>query len=100
MRVSSGDLRPSWLPYMGYIASVSKVLQSVEETGNSQLTIDEAIYFDQGTRIALLMFNNEGERRLPEPSEDECEAIRLEALGSNRSSLRYHQPREPDTQLF
>ena len=62
---------------MGYIASISKVLQSVEKTGNSQLTIDDAIYFDYGTRMALLMFNDEGERRLPEPSEAECEAIRV-----------------------
>ena len=77
MRISSGDLRPSWLSYMGYIASVSKVLQSVEKTGNSQLTIDDAIYFYHGTRMALLMFNDEGERRLPEPSETECESIRI-----------------------
>ena len=77
MRISSGDLRPSWLFYMGYIASLSKVLQSVEKTGNSQLTIDDAIYFDHGSRMALLMFNDEGERRLPEPSEAECEAIRI-----------------------
>ena len=77
MRVSSSDLRPSWLSYVGYIASISKVLQSVEKTGNAQLTIDDAIYFDHGTRMAVLMFNNEGERRLPEPTEAECEAIRI-----------------------
>ena len=77
MRVSSSDLRPSWLSYMGYIASVSKVLQSVEKTGNAQLTIDDAIYFDHGTQMAVLMFNNEGERRFPEPTEAECEAIRI-----------------------
>ena len=78
MRISSEDLRPSWLSYMGYIASISKVLQSVEKTGNSQLTIVDAIYFDYGTRMALLMFNDEGERRLPEPCEAECEAIRVQ----------------------
>ena len=49
MRISDRDLRPSWFSYMGYSASVSKVLQSVEKTGNSQLTIDDAIYFDHGT---------------------------------------------------
>ena len=75
LRVSSSDLRPSWLSYMGYIASVSKVLQSVEKTGNAQLTIDDAVYFDHGTRMAVLMFNEEGERRLPEPTKSECEAI-------------------------
>ena len=77
MRISSEDLRPSWLSYMGYIASISKVLQSVEKTENSQLTIDDAIYFDHGTRMALLMFNDEGERRLPESSVAEFEAIRV-----------------------
>ena len=77
MRISGRDLRPSWLSYMGYIASVSKVLQSVEKTGNSQLTMDDAIYFDHGTRMALLVFDEEGERRIPEPSEAECEGIRV-----------------------
>ena len=77
LRVSSSDLRPSWLSYMGYIASVSKVLQSVEKTGNAQLTIDDAVYFDHGTRMAVLMFTEEGERRLPEPTKSECEAIRM-----------------------
>ena len=61
MRVSNGDLRPTWRSYMGFIASVSKVLQSVERTGNSQLTKDDAIYFDHGTRMALLVFIEEGE---------------------------------------
>ena len=77
MRISGRDLRPSWLSYMGYIASVSKALQSVEKTKNSQLTIDDAIYFNHGTRMALLMFEEEGERRIPEPSDAECEAIRV-----------------------
>ena len=77
MRISSGDLCPSWLSYMRFIASLSKVLQSVEKTSNSQLTIDDAIYFDHGTRMALLVFNEEGERRIPQPSEAECEAIRV-----------------------
>ena len=77
MRISSDDLRPSWLSYMGYVASVSKVLQFSEKTGNAQLTIDDAIYFDHGTRMGLLVFNNNGERRIPEPSTAECEAIRL-----------------------
>ena len=77
MRISSNDFRPSWLSYMGYVASVSKVLQSVEKTGNAQLTIDDAIYFDHGTRMGLLVFNNNGERRVPEHSTAECEAIRL-----------------------
>ena len=60
MQVSGRDFHPSWLSYMGYIASVSEILQSVETTGNSQLTLDDAIHFDHGTRMALLMFNAEG----------------------------------------
>ena len=75
--IGSSDLRPPWLSYMGYIASVSKVLQSVEKTGNAQLTIDDAIYFDHGSRMAVFMFNEKGERRLPEPTKSECEAIRM-----------------------
>ena len=77
MRISGRDLRPSWLSYMGYIASVSKVLQSAEKTGNSQRSIDDAIYFDHRTRMALLVFDEEGERRIPELSEAEYEAIRV-----------------------
>ena len=56
---------------MRYIDSVSKVLQSVEKTGNSQQTINDAI-------MALLLFNGDGERRIPEPSEAECEATRVQ----------------------
>ena len=62
---------------MGYIASVSKVLQSVEKTGKSQLTIDHAIYFDHRTRMALRVFDEEGKRQIPERSEAEREAIRI-----------------------
>ena len=72
------DWRPSWLSYMGFIAAVSKTPQSVEKTGNSQLTLDNAIYFDHGTRMALLMFDEQGEQRLPEPTTAECEAIRVQ----------------------
>ena len=84
MRVSGRDFLPSWISYMGYNASVLKILQSVETTGNSQLTLDDAIHFNHGTRMALLMFNTEGERRLPEPTIAECEAFRLH----NRWSVR------------
>ena len=75
-QVSSRDLRPSWLSYLGYIASVYKILPSVERTGNSQLTADDAIYSAQDTKISLPMFEDEaGEQRLPEPTT--AEAIRV-----------------------
>ena len=77
LRVNRLDWRPSWLSYMGYIAAVSKVLQSMEKTSNSQLILDDAIYYDYGTRMALLMFDEQGEQRLPEPTTAECEAIRI-----------------------
>ena len=77
MRVSGKAFRPSWLSYMGYIVSGSKILQTMETTGNSHLTLDDAIHFDHGTRMALLMFSAEAERRLPELTIAECEAIRL-----------------------
>ena len=69
MRVSSRNLRPSWLSHMWFIASVSKTVQSVETSGNSQLTLDDAIYFDHGTRMALLMFSAEGQPRNAKQSE-------------------------------
>ena len=56
---------------------MSKTLHSVEKTGNSQMTLDDANYFDHGPRMARLMFDAEGERRLPASSTAECEAIRL-----------------------
>ena len=65
MKTHGGDFRPFWISCMGYVASVSKILQSVKRTGN-----------DHGTGMALLMFNAEGERRLPEPKPPECEATR------------------------
>ena len=33
---------------MGYIASVSEILQLVETTGNSQLTLDDGIHSNNG----------------------------------------------------
>ena len=77
MRVSSRDLHPCWLSYMGYIASVPKIVQSVETIGDSQMTLDNAFYFDHSTRMALLMFDAEEERRLSKPTTAECEAVRL-----------------------
>ena len=56
IRVSGGDFRLPWLSYMGYIALVSKILQLMEPTGISQLTRGDAIYCNDGTRMALLMF--------------------------------------------
>ena len=52
-------------------------MQSVKTTRKSQLTLDDAIYFDHGTKMALLMFDAEGEKRLPQSSTAECETIRL-----------------------
>ena len=51
LRVGAGDLRPAILSYLAYIAAVSKMVQSVERSGNSQLTIDDAIFYDQGMRM-------------------------------------------------
>ena len=53
MRIDTNDLRPTWLSQMGFIAAVSKILQSEVTTGNAQLTWDDAIFFDHGTRMAL-----------------------------------------------
>ena len=78
MRVSGRDFRPSWLSYMGYIASLSKILQSVETTGNSQLTLDDAVFLTTAPEWHYwCLIPKENERRLPEPSTAECEAIRL-----------------------
>ena len=76
LRVDTHTLRPSWLSYQAYIASVAKVLQSIERRGNTQLTIDDAINFDHGTRMGLIMFDEEGERQTQEPTVEECDAVR------------------------
>ena len=49
------------------MASVSKVLQSVEWTGISQLPLDDAINFDYGTLLSLLMFDAEGDNDFRSP---------------------------------
>ena len=59
---SNVNLRPLWMLYVGDIAAVSKILQSASRAGKEQLTLDDAIHFDHGTSMVLLMFRS-GERR-------------------------------------
>ena len=84
-QVDCNQLRPSWLTLMGFIAALSKIIQPVEKTGNVQLLLDDAIHFDNGTRVALLVFNHEGEHQLPETSPTECKAVRMHNLWSVRA---------------
>ena len=62
LRVGAGDLRPAALSYLAYVTAISKVVQSVERSGNSQLTIDDAIFYDQGMRMGRLTFDQQGRR--------------------------------------
>ena len=51
LRVGVGDLRPAALSYLAYIRAISKVVQSVDRSGNSQLTLDDTIFYDQRMRM-------------------------------------------------
>ena len=62
---------------MGFIAVVSRILHSVETPGNAQLPWADAIYFDRGTRMTLLMFDEHVGGLLPEPSRKECDTERM-----------------------
>ena len=74
--VSAGDLRPAAFSYLAYVAAISKVVQSVERSGNSQLTIDDAIFYDQGMRMGRLIFDQQGRRLTREATATEREAVR------------------------
>ena len=60
LRVGARDLRPAALSYQAYIAAISRVVQAVEHSGNSQLTIDDAIQYDHGTKMGRLNFDQQG----------------------------------------
>ena len=51
LRVGAGDLHPAALSYHAYIAAISSVVQSVESFGNAQLTLDDAIHYNQVKRM-------------------------------------------------
>ena len=51
LRVERGDLRPDVLSYAAFFVAISRVLIAVERSGNAQLTIDDAVLFDHGTRM-------------------------------------------------
>ena len=53
----------------------------METTENAQLTWYETIYFDHGTRMALLLFNDK-----EEPSQEECHAVRMHNAFERTSS--------------
>ena len=73
----SNDLRPTWLSQIGCTAAESKIVHIVETSENAQLGWDHAIFLDHGTRMALLMFHENGGRLIPEPSRRECDAVRM-----------------------
>ena len=76
LRVGAGNLRPAALSYLIYIACISKVVQSVDRLGNSQLTIDDAIFYDHGMRMGQLTFDQQGRRLTREATATEREAVR------------------------
>ena len=76
LRVGAEDLRPAALSYLANIASISKVVQSVERYGNSQLTIDDAVFYDHGMRMGRLTFDQQCRRLTREATATEREAVR------------------------
>ena len=81
-RVDNNDLRPSWFCYLSNLAAILGRC-----TGNAQLTQDQTLYVDLGTRLALLMLDHESERKLPEPSPDDCETVRMHNLDRPKGRL-------------
>ena len=58
--------RHAALSYHAYIAAISRVVQSVERSGNAQLTLDDAIQYDQGMRMGGITFDQQGRRMMRE----------------------------------
>ena len=52
------------------------VVQSVERYGNSQLTIDDAVFYDHGMRMGRLTFDQQCRRLTREATATEREAVR------------------------
>ena len=48
----------------------------MERRSNAPLTIDDAINFNHGTQMALIMFNENCERQPQEQIIEECDAVR------------------------
>ena len=76
LRVGSGDHRPAGASYHGYLACISRAVQSVERRGNAQLTIDDAIMYDHGMRVGQLTFDQNGRRLAREATPVEREGMR------------------------
>ena len=76
LRVDRGDLRPDALSYPAFFAAISRVLIAVEHSGNAQLTIDDAVFFDHGMRMGRMAFDLDGNRVMRESNVTEREAVR------------------------
>ena len=59
--------------YLAYMASISEVVQSLERYGNSQLTKDDAIFYDPGMSMSRLTFDQQGRRLTREATATEGE---------------------------
>ena len=57
--------------------NLARAMEKAQRIMRNKLNLDNATSFDHGTRMAILMFDNEGKRRLPKPTTAECEANRL-----------------------
>ena len=76
LRVDRGDLRPDALFYPAFFAAISRVLIAVQHSGNAQLTIDDAVFFDHGMRMGRMAFDLDGNRVMRESNVTEREAVR------------------------
>ena len=76
LRVDREDLRPDTLSYPAFFAAVSRALVAIERSGNAQLTIDDAIFYDHGMRMGRMAFDLDGNRIARESSVTEREAVR------------------------
>ena len=76
LRVDRGDLRPDPKSYPAFFAAISRVLIAVEHSGNAQLTIDDAVFFDHSMRMGRMAFDLDGNRVMRESNVTEREAVR------------------------
>ena len=70
------DLRPDTLSYPAFFAAVSRALVAIERSGNAQLTIDDAIFYDHGMRMGRMAFDLDGNRIARESNVTERETVR------------------------
>ena len=76
LRVSATTWGPCEVSYPAFLAEVSKALQAYTGyKGNTHLLIDEATAYDCGMQMAHRSLDEQGERQVNDPNEQERENL-------------------------